>query len=155
MSILLTLSRALARAVAAVKCLWNWPATQIGIVASADYPDRPKVYQVSGKLFCGSVSQFSGYFNYLIDPQQVVLDFSRAQICDSAATQAIEQVMTRYQQLNKGVNLVGLDYQSHAVVRKSGIGIQMAGSQPLSAIAIPEASLWNTESEACELSEKV
>lgn len=115
----------------AVMRLFNWRPTQVRVMGSADHQDRPKVYQVTGQLFYGSVSQFSNHFHYLSDPQQVVLDFSHAQIYDYAATQAIEQVMTQYQCLNKGVNLVGLNYQSHAIVRKSGIGTQVVSSQNL------------------------
>jgi MFS superfamily sulfate permease-like transporter len=137
----------------------NRQTAPINIVASVDALDRPKVYQIFGKLFCGSVNQFGNYFNYLTDPQQVVLDFSHAQICDSSATQAIEQVMIRYHQLNKSVNLVGLDYSSHAVVRQSGIGIHSASFPRMSATAIPETLVWDRNDRAGEpleeLSEKV
>lgn len=100
--------------------LFGWQAAQISVVNSFS-PQHSRVYHLSGQLFFGSASQFGDHFHHFSDPQQIILDFTHANVWDYAAAQALEKVIEQYQRLNKEVKLSGLNPQSEKVIRQAGM----------------------------------
>lgn len=100
--------------------LFGWRAAKISMLTSIDRQGA-KVYHVSGQLFFGSAAQFVESFDYQRDPKLIVIDCHHTHIWDHAAAQAIVKVISKYQRLDKQVNLTGLDSQSYAIIHNAGI----------------------------------
>lgn len=80
-----------------------------------------KIYRVSGQLFFGTMSHFVNEFNYIEDPEQIVIDFSNSHVWDHSAVTAIAKVVYKYQKLNKQVKIVGLNEESQMLVDQVGL----------------------------------
>ncbi|NJP09514.1 MAG: SulP family inorganic anion transporter [Leptolyngbyaceae cyanobacterium RU_5_1] len=100
--------------------IFGWRAAQIHVAASTVQPET-KVYELTGQLFFGSATHFIELFDCNHDPDQIVIDFSRSHIWDHSAASAIAKVVAKYHRLNKQVTLVGLNPESYASARKSGV----------------------------------
>ncbi len=100
--------------------IFAWKATQITAVKSID-ASGAKHYTISGQLFFGSISNFLELFNYVDDPEKVVIDFHHAHVWDHAAVTAISKVVERYRKLDKYVVMVGLNQESQSFMRQVGV----------------------------------
>ncbi len=100
--------------------IFAWKATQITAVKSID-ASGAKQYTISGQLFFGSISNFMELFNYVDDPEKVVIDFHHAHVWDHAAVTAISKVVERYRKLDKYVVMVGLNQESQSFMRQVGV----------------------------------
>jgi sulfate permease, SulP family len=76
-----------------------------------------RVYRIHGQMFFGTTTHFLDSFNYVNDPEQVIIDFKNAHIWDHSAKTAIKRVIEKYQKLNKSVSIVGLNIESHELMR--------------------------------------
>jgi sulfate permease, SulP family len=99
--------------------LFGWQAAQIRVTAMER--DERKVYQVTGQLFFGSATRFTEMFDWDHDPDEVAIDFHRAQVWDHGAAMAIAKVVNQYQRLGKSIAIIGLNPESHATVRRAGV----------------------------------
>ncbi|TFE19352.1 SulP family inorganic anion transporter [Cohnella luojiensis] len=84
-----------------------------------------KVYSVSGQLFFGTTTHFGEKFEYIDDPNYIVIDFSHSHVWDHSAVNAIAKTVTKYRQLDKHVEVVGLNEESKRIIDK--IGIESSG----------------------------
>ncbi|WP_082130163.1 SulP family inorganic anion transporter [Aneurinibacillus tyrosinisolvens] len=80
-----------------------------------------KIYKISGQLFFGSVTHFVDLFDFVNDPDTVVIDFSHSHIWDHSAVTAIAKVMDKYEKLNKKVKVIGMNEESRILVERIGI----------------------------------
>ena len=71
-----------------------------------------KVYAVTGELFFASSNDLVGQFDYVGDPQNVVVDLSAARVWDASSVAALDAVSTRYASKGKNVEVIGLDGHS-------------------------------------------
>ena len=76
--------------------------------ASAD----PAVYAVSGELFFASSSDLADHFDYIGDPERVVIDLADSHIWDASTVAALDQVVAKYANHGKAVELVGMNEAS-------------------------------------------
>lgn len=100
--------------------MFGWRVAQIRAEISL-IDATTKQYELSGQLFFGSANAFVELFDYVNDPEQVIIDFSRSGVWDHAAASAIAQVIKKYAQLNKQVALIGLNAESYTHSHQSGI----------------------------------
>lgn len=100
--------------------IFAWKATQITAGKSID-ANGAKQYTISGQLFFGSISNFMELFNYVDDPEKVVIDFHHAHVWDHAAVTAIAKVIERYRKLGKYVVMIGLNQESQSFMRQVGV----------------------------------
>ncbi|MFE6779555.1 SulP family inorganic anion transporter [Streptomyces sp. NPDC057702] len=85
-------------------------------VTAVQDPDGGQVvYAVTGALFFASANDLVYRFRYADDPDDVVIDLSRAHIWDASSVAALDAVEARYRQLGKRVTLVGLNQHSAAL----------------------------------------
>jgi SulP family sulfate permease len=79
-----------------------------------------RVYQVEGALFFASSNDLYTQFDYAGDPDEVVIDLSRAQVWDASTVAALDAITHKYATRGKHATVVGLSdhsaarYQRHA-----------------------------------------
>ncbi len=75
------------------------------------------VYAVSGELFFASDQELVDWFDYSSDPENVVIDLSRAHIWDASAVAALDAIADRYAARGVEVEMTGLNRRSEALHR--------------------------------------
>src|SRR5690606_9156201 len=66
-------------------------------------------YQVIGQLFFASVEDFLEKFDYEVEGQKVVIDFTDAHIWDDSGVGAVDRVVLKFRENRNDVEIVGLD----------------------------------------------
>jgi len=66
-------------------------------------------YVVDGELFFASSNDLTTQFEYADDPGRIVIDMSRSHIWDASTVAALDAIVTKYERLEKQVELVGLN----------------------------------------------
>ena len=97
--------------------------TQVVDVAHPD--SNTRVYAVKGVLFFASSNDLVYQFDYVGDPQNVIIDLSESQIYDSSTVAALDAIEQKYRQKGKNVEIVGLNEPSlrwHRLSGKLGAG---------------------------------
>ncbi|MFF5707315.1 SulP family inorganic anion transporter [Streptomyces sp. NPDC012794] len=88
-------------------------------VTATPAPDGSSVvYTVTGELFFASSNDLVGRFGYASDPDEVVIDLSAAHVWDASSVAALDAIETKYAQLGKSVEIVGLNDPSADLHRK-------------------------------------
>jgi SulP family sulfate permease len=72
----------------------------------------PAVYAVSGELFFASSSDLADHFDYVGDPEEVIIDLSDSHIWDASTVAAIDQIVAKYANHGKEVELIGMNEAS-------------------------------------------
>jgi SulP family sulfate permease len=72
-------------------------------------------YRVRGELFFASSNDFYAQFDYVADPDRVLIDFSDAHIWDASTVAALDAVTTKYRAHGTTVNVCGLNEESEAM----------------------------------------
>jgi SulP family sulfate permease len=84
-------------------------------VVDVAHPDEDtRVYAVCGALFFASSNDLVNHFDYVGDPQHVIIDLSGSQIYDSSTVAALDSIELKYRQKGKDVQIVGLNEPSQA-----------------------------------------
>ncbi|MFE3543280.1 SulP family inorganic anion transporter [Nocardia sp. NPDC059177] len=76
--------------------------------------DDVRVYQVRGELFFASSNDLVYQFDYVGDPEHVVLDLSSSHIWDASTVAALDAIVTKYAGKGKRVEIIGLNDASEA-----------------------------------------
>lgn len=84
--------------------------TEVVDVAHPD--DDTRVYAVRGALFFASSNDLVYQFDYVDDPQNVIIDLSEAQIYDSSTVAALDAIVHKYHRYGKNVEIVGMNEPS-------------------------------------------
>ena len=74
--------------------------------------DGPAIYAVSGELFFASSSDLADHFDYVGDPEEVIIDLRDSHIWDASTVAALDQVVAKYANHGKTVELVGMNEAS-------------------------------------------
>lgn len=80
-----------------------------------------KIYVVAGQLFFGTVSHFLQEFDAAGDPERVAVDFSKSQVWDQSAVNAISKLILKYRQLGKEIRIIGLNEESTRLIERVGL----------------------------------
>jgi SulP family sulfate permease len=96
---------------------------------------QTKVYELEGPLFFGSCEGFSEIFDPSNDPISVIVDFAKSRVVDQSAIQSIEALSTKYEALDKTVQLRHLSRDCHALLSKAGHLIIDSDDDPNYAVA--------------------
>jgi SulP family sulfate permease len=85
-------------------------------VRSVTDPDGGEiVYTVHGELFFGSSSDLVEQFDYVHDPERVVIDMSLSHVWDASSVAALDAVTHKYSRYGKTVQILGLNEASDAI----------------------------------------
>lgn len=82
---------------------------QAQLTSLLDPDGHSVIYVVSGELFFASTSDLADHFHYADDPDHVIIDFTAAHVWDASAIAALDQIVQRYRNRGKQVELVGLN----------------------------------------------
>jgi SulP family sulfate permease len=84
-------------------------------VIEVPHPDEnTRVYAVRGPLFFASSNDLVYQFDYVGDPENVIIDLSASQIYDSSTVATLDAIEMKYQQKGKNVSIIGLNEPSLA-----------------------------------------
>ncbi|HIZ36997.1 MAG TPA: STAS domain-containing protein, partial [Candidatus Ruania gallistercoris] len=86
--------------------------TQVLDVAHPD--ENTRVYAVRGVLFFASSNDLVYQFDYVGDPENVIIDLTESQIFDSSTVAALDAITLKYHQKGKNVEIIGLNEPSLA-----------------------------------------
>ena len=82
-------------------------------VVVIDHPDdNTCVYAVRGVLFFASSNDLYTQFDYVNDPENIIIDLSQAQIYDSSTVAALDAIVMKYQNKGKRVSITGINEPS-------------------------------------------
>ena len=71
-----------------------------------------RVYKVVGELFFASSNDLVHQFDYVGDPQHVVIDMTESHIWDASTVAALDAIETKYARKGKRVEIRGLNEAS-------------------------------------------
>lgn len=78
-------------------------------VVECDDTVEPRTYRVRGELFFASSNDLIHQFDYANDPDDVVIDLSRADVWDASSVATLDAIRQKYQARGKRMQLTGLD----------------------------------------------
>lgn len=78
------------------------------VVPVAHPDDTTCVYAVRGALFFASSNDLVHQFDYVHDPEHVIIDLSEAQIFDSSTIATLDAIESKYRSKGKRVEIVGV-----------------------------------------------
>lgn len=81
-------------------------------VEPLDAPDaggRTRTYRVRGELFFASSNDLVHQFDYVDDPDSVVIDLTDADIWDASSVASLDSIRQKYASKGKSVRITGLD----------------------------------------------
>ena len=81
--------------------------------------DGTKVYEIWGPLFFGSIQNFSSKFDIPEDPEKIEIDFIESRVSDHSGIEAIENLIQKYEKLNKEVKLTHLSPECKILLLKA------------------------------------
>lgn len=81
--------------------------------------DGTKVYEIWGPLFFGSVQAFNSKFDPREDPQKVEIDFIESRVSDHSGIEALSNLVKKYLDLGKEVELTHLSPECQDLLIKS------------------------------------
>ncbi len=67
------------------------------------------VYTVTGELFFASSNDLYTQFEYVLDPERVVIDLSSSHVWDASTVAALDAIETKYRSKGKSVEIRGLN----------------------------------------------
>jgi SulP family sulfate permease len=70
------------------------------------------VYAVTGQLFFASSNDLADRFDYVGDPDRVVIDLSQAHVWDASSVATLDTIAAKYAARDKEVELIGLNGHS-------------------------------------------
>jgi SulP family sulfate permease len=120
--------------VSALAYAWS-NATRIHALAKINDQGH-KIYQIEGPLFFGSVEGFNQIFDSKNDPDLVIVDFMNSRVVDQSALQAIEALASKYQAVNKTLQLRHLSRDCHQLLNRAGQLVVDSDDDPQYGLAV-------------------
>ncbi|MEC3883530.1 SulP family inorganic anion transporter [Halobacillus sp. HZG1] len=93
-----------------------------------DQNTEKMVYHVSGQVFFASTDSLLKHFDYDVKASQVVIDFTYAHVWDDSAVAAIDKLITKYEDRDIDVEIVGLNKDSSKLVRRLTVNDKLNAS---------------------------
>ncbi|MEU5564384.1 SulP family inorganic anion transporter [Micromonospora musae] len=87
-------------------------ARLVEVTSVLDPEGTTRIYSVHGELFFASSNDLVGQFDYAGDPDNVVIDMSRAHVWDASSVAALDAISTKYASRGKSVEIVELNKPS-------------------------------------------
>ncbi|RKN35567.1 SulP family inorganic anion transporter [Micromonospora musae] len=87
-------------------------ARLVEVTSVLDPEGTTRIYSVHGELFFASSNDLVGQFDYAGDPDNVVIDMSRAHVWDASSVAALDAISTKYAARGKSVEIVELNQPS-------------------------------------------
>lgn len=99
--------------------VFGWKMAQIEVIRTRN--EGVKIYDVKGPLYFAATTRFIDAFAYNEDPDQVLIDFSKAHVWDHSGVTAISKVIEKYEALDKRVRFTGLNAESELLLERGRV----------------------------------
>jgi len=99
--------------------------------------DGSRIYSLQGLLFFGSVREFSERLSPVDDPDEVIIDFKDARVCDFSSLEALNVLTERYKKAGKRIRMRHLSTECQKLLKTAGtlVEIEVAEDDPHYTIA--------------------
>ena len=117
--------------------VFAWKSAQHVTLHPVDQPDGSRIYNLHGLLFFGSVREFTERMTPAKDPDEVIIDFKDAKVCDYSSMEALSALTERYKKAGKRVRLRHLSPECAGMIQSAGklVVVEVAEDDPHYTIA--------------------
>ncbi|MGB3261264.1 SulP family inorganic anion transporter [Paenisporosarcina sp.] len=91
------------------------------VTVTKEVMNESSIFTVEGQLFFASVESFLEAFDFTVENEKIVIDFSQTHVWDDSGVGAIDKVVLKYYENNNEVKLIGLDAKSQQLIDKLAI----------------------------------
>ena len=100
--------------------VFAWEHAKHIIIARSTDENGYTIYEVTGPIFFGSVSNFLEQFDIENDSNDVTIEFKRSRVADHSAIEAIDTLAERYLAKGKVLHLKHLNQECRTLLKKAG-----------------------------------
>ncbi len=100
--------------------VFAWEHAKHIVVARSTDENGSTVYEITGPIFFGSVSNFLDQFDIENDSNDVIVEFKRSRVADHSAIEAIDTLAERYLAKGKTLHLKHLNQECQQLLKKAG-----------------------------------
>jgi SulP family sulfate permease len=117
--------------------VFAWESAKHVRLNPQDREDGVRVYGLQGLLFFGSVREFAERLSPRLDPDEVIIDFKDARVCDYSSLEALNGLTERYKKAGKRVRLRHLSPECQKLLTAAGplVEVEVAEDDPHYTIA--------------------
>lgn len=117
--------------------VFAWKSAQHVVLHPVDLPDGSRIYNLHGLLFFGSVREFSERMSPARDPDEIIIDFKDARVCDYSSMEALSALTERYKNAGKRVRVRHLSPECAQLLENAGslVEVEVAEDDPHYTIA--------------------
>lgn len=112
--------------------VFAWKSAQHVTLHPVDQEDGSRIYNLHGLLFFGSVREFSERMSPAKDPDEIIIDFKDARVCDYSSMEALSVLTERYKKSGKRIRLRHLSPECAKLLENAGslVEVEVAGDDP-------------------------
>jgi len=112
--------------------VFAWESAQHVRLFPQTQEDGSRVYNLQGLLYFGSVREFADRLSPKEDPDEVIIDFKEARVCDFSSLEALSSITDRYKKAGKRLRLRHLSPECQKLLKDAGslVEIEMAEDDP-------------------------
>lgn len=112
--------------------VFAWESAKHVRLNPQDREDGVRVYGLQGLLFFGSVREFTERLSPRDDPDEIIIDFLEARVCDYSSLEALNALTERYKKSGKRVRLRHLSPDCQQLLKRSAplVEVEIAEDDP-------------------------
>ena len=112
--------------------VFAWESAQHVRLFPRNQEDGSRVYNFQGLLYFGSVREFAERLSPTEDPDEVIIDFKEARVCDFSSLETLSSVTDRYKKAGKRLRLRHLSPECQKLLKDAGslVEIEVAEDDP-------------------------
>lgn len=85
------------------------------------HDNKHLIFKVDGQLFFASTEDFIASFDFSVENEDIIIDFSNARIWDDSAVGAVDKVVMKYREKNNRVAIKDLDTSSQKLLNELAV----------------------------------
>lgn len=85
------------------------------------HDNKHLIFKVEGQLFFASTEDFIASFDFSVENEDIIIDFSNARIWDDSAVGAVDKVVMKYREKNNRVTIKDLDTSSQKLLNELAV----------------------------------
>ena len=112
--------------------VFAWKSAKHVTLIPDDQEDGSRIYNLYGLLFFGSVREFTERMSPADDPDEVIIDFKEAKVCDYSSMEALSALTERYKKAGKRIRLRHLSPECASLIDTAGklVVVEVAEDDP-------------------------
>ncbi|QXD24140.1 SulP family inorganic anion transporter [Opitutia bacterium ISCC 51] len=112
--------------------VFAWESAKHVRLNPQDREDGVRLYGLQGLLFFGSVREFTERLSPRDDPDEIIIDFLEARVCDYSSLEALNALTERYKKSGKRVRLRHLSPDCQQLLKRSAplVEVEIAEDDP-------------------------